>query len=45
MCVGTFHRRVHTDDALNVATTLADALDKIEILVLTDLLDTDEHGC
>lgn len=32
------------DDALHVATTLAGVLDKVEILVGSDLLDADEHG-
>jgi hypothetical protein len=27
-----------------MATVLADVLDEVEILVTTDLLDTDEHG-
>lgn len=34
-----------TDEALNVVTTVADVFDKLKILVLADLLDTDEHGC
>jgi hypothetical protein len=33
------------DDALDVATALADVLDEVEIVVAADLLDTDEHGC
>jgi hypothetical protein len=33
------------DDALDVATALADVLDEVEIFVAADLLDTDEHGC
>jgi len=32
------------DDALNMATALADVLDEVEVLVAADLLDTDEHG-
>ena len=32
------------DDALDVATALADVLDEVEVLVAADLLDTDEHG-
>jgi hypothetical protein len=33
------------DDALDVAATLADVLDEVEVLVAADLLDTNEHGC
>ena len=32
------------DDALDMASTLTDVLDEVEILVAADLLDTDEHG-
>ena len=33
------------DDALDVAATLADVFDQVEIFVAADLLDTNEHGC
>jgi hypothetical protein len=33
------------DNALDVATALADVLDEVEVLVAADLLDTNEHGC
>ena len=32
------------DNALDMASTLTDVLDEVEILVAADLLDTDEHG-
>ena len=32
------------DDALDVASALADVLDEVEVFVAADLLDTDEHG-
>jgi hypothetical protein len=32
-------------DALHMAPTLADILDKVEVLVWADLLDTDQHVC
>src|ERR1700674_699148 len=33
------------DDALDVAATLADVFDQVEIFVAADLLDTNEHCC
>jgi hypothetical protein len=33
------------DDALDVASALADVLDEVEVFVTADLLDTNEHGC
>jgi hypothetical protein len=33
------------DDALNMAAALADVLDEVEIFVVADLLDANEHGC
>jgi hypothetical protein len=33
-----------SDDALDMASALADVLDEVEVLVAADLLDTDEHG-
>ena len=32
------------DDTLDMASTLANVLDEVEVLVAADLLDTDEHG-
>ena len=32
------------DDALDMAATLAEVLDKVEVFVAADLLDADEHG-
>ncbi len=32
------------DDALNMAAALADVLDEVEIFVVADLLDANEHG-